>query len=184
MKKIDFKKKLKFLDKKNVIFVGHMGSGKSILVKHIAQNIKINHYDSDEEIVKYEKKSINQIFDLYGEKYFRKIEKQIILNLLEKENVIISLGGGSILSKEIRYKIKDSSFSVFLDTPLIILNERLLFTNKRPLLKNQNIKKKLKILDKERRKYYLNSDLIIKNEDSVRKSYIDFAKSFLKFNDK
>ena len=180
MKKLDFIKKLKFLDKKNVIFVGHMGSGKSMIVSYIAKNIKIKHYDSDIEIVKYEKKSINQIFNLYGEKYFRKIEEQTILNLLEKQNVIISLGGGSILSKKIRYKIKKNSFSVFLDTPLIILNKRLLFTNKRPLLKNQNIKKKLKILDKERRKYYLNSDLIIKNEDSIKKSYIDFVKSFFK----
>ena len=76
--------------------MGHMGSGKSLIGKIIAKQLGFQHLDSDLEIIKLTNKSINQIFEEKGEEYFRSVETKILLSLIEKENVIISLGGGSI----------------------------------------------------------------------------------------
>ena len=159
MKRSEITNKLKESDKKNIAIIGHMGSGKSLMGKIIAQQLNFNHLDSDLEIIKLTQKSINEIFNEKGEQYFRSIEKKTLLNLIEKKNVIISLGGGSILDKLIRDKLKKKSVTVFLDASLQILEKRLKNSFKRPLLKNIDIKRKLKELDFKRRKYYLQADI-------------------------
>ena len=73
MKSREFKNILKELEKKNLAIMGHMGSGKSVLGKLIAKKLNLKHLDSDKEIVKFTNLSINKIFEIHGEKYFRKI---------------------------------------------------------------------------------------------------------------
>ena len=185
MKRFEFKNKLKELKKNNIAFIGHMGSGKSLIGKILAENYEIQHIDSDQEIIKFSNKSINQIFEEKGEEYFRKIELKILLNLIEKENVIISLGGGSILSKQIRDKLKEKSITVFLDVNLEKLQQRLEKSDNRPLLKNINISKKIKELDTERRKYYLLADIRLENNNiTPLKTCKNFIKKFLNFHEK
>ena len=115
MKIMPFKKFLNKNNKENIAIIGHMGSGKSVFGKKIAHYFNVEHIDIDREISKYENSTINNIFLSKGETYFRKIETLIALDILEKKNVIISLGGGSILNKKTRDKIKKHSFSIFLD---------------------------------------------------------------------
>ena len=126
----------------------------------------------------YENKSINHIFLHKGEEYFRKIERKIVSELLNKINIIISLGGGSILDNKIRELLKKNSFSVYLEVDLNILKERLIKTKARPLLINVDILSKLKQLDLQRNKYYLNADLTINNSQSINKTLSDFIKYF------
>ena len=90
MKSSDFKKILKDLKKKNIAILGHIGSGKSLIGRKLAKKFDINHIDSDTEIIKSTKKSINEIFDEGGEDYFRKIENKILSNILQKKKIIIS----------------------------------------------------------------------------------------------
>ena len=163
MKRIDFKKILKDLNKKNVALIGHMGSGKSLIGKLISEKFNISHVDTDLEIVKYTKMSINEIFIQKGEKYFRDTESKIVKNLLLKNNIILSLGGGSILDPSIRGMLQKYSVTFFLDIKLTELEKRLKNTNKRPLLQNTNIMDKIKQLDSDRRKYYLLADIKIRN---------------------
>ena len=101
-----------------------------------------------------------------------------ISNMDNKKNVIISLGGGSILNKEIREALKIHSFSIFLDTKLTVLNQRLKRSKKRPLLKKGNILTTLKKLDKERRKHYLNADLYIENSLSLSNTFATLIDKF------
>ena len=96
MKSSEFKNIFKELNKRNIAIIGHMGSGKSIVGKMLAKQLDFQHIDSDQEIVKLTDKSINQIFEEKGEKYFRDVETKILFRLIEKENVVISLGGGAI----------------------------------------------------------------------------------------
>ena len=159
--------------------MGHMGSGKSIFGKKIAHYLNVELIDIDREISKYENSTINDIFLSKGEIYFRKIEALIALDILEKKNVIISLGGGSILNKETRDKIKKHSFSIFLDVDIYILNKRLKKSKNRPLLKDGNILTILQQLDKQRRKYYTNADFTIKNSSSVNAAFLSFQKKIL-----
>ena len=106
MENTNFKRKLSQLKKINVALIGHMGSGKSIIGKEISRKLNLKHFDSDDEISKFENKTILQIFETNNEEYFRKIEAQILIKLLNKMNSIISLGGGSILNSIIREKLK------------------------------------------------------------------------------
>ena len=172
------KKILNKINKKNIVILGHMGSGKSSFGKKIANQYNIEHIDSDNEISKFENATINDIFSLKGEAYFRKIESKIVLQILEKRNVVISLGGGSILKKEARVEINKQSFSVFLDVEINLLNKRLKKSKNRPLLKDGNILTTLKQLDSERRKHYLNADITIDNSSSLSKAFLNFKKFF------
>ena len=182
MEKSIFIKKLTNIRKKNVVLLGHMGSGKTLLAKKIASELKIAHYDSDQKIIELEKKSISEIFESEGEEYFRKIEEKVVLNLIQKKNIVVSLGGGSIINKNIRNMIKQSSFSIFLDVNLEKLVSRLSKSKNRPLLKNTNILNKLKDLDTKRRKYYLDSDAKLQNTGSISKTYMNFIDILSKIN--
>ena len=184
MKNHKFIKILNDLKKKNVAIMGHMGSGKSVIGKIIAKKNDLSHIDIDNEIVSLEGESINNIFSKYGEKYFRKIEKKVILSNIKKNNMIISLGGGSILDNLIRKELKKNSLTLFLDISISELTTRLIRSKNRPLLKNVNIKEKIKELDIDRRKYYLQADIIVKNATSPLETYKKFYFEFLKLNEK
>ena len=177
-------KNIKNIKQYNIALVGHMGSGKSILGKLIAKNLKLEHIDSDKLIVNRLKKSIDKIFEDNGEAYFRDIEEQIILDIEKKNNVVLSLGGGSILSSKIRKLLKKKFFSVFIDVNINILFERLKNTRQRPLLNNVNIIKKIKELDKQRRGYYLLSDIKLKNHSSIDSAIKEFNQKYEIFYEK
>ncbi|HJO13506.1 MAG: (d)CMP kinase [Pelagibacteraceae bacterium] len=184
MESLEFKNKLEELKKNNIAIIGHMGAGKSIVAKTLAKKIDFKHIDSDYEITRFAMKSINKIFQEKGEEYFRNIETEIVLKLIEKKNVILSLGGGTILSGLIRDKLKKNSITLFLDVSLLELEKRLKKSTKRPLLKNVDIAEKVKELDIVRRKYYLLSDITIKNTNSPIDTCKNFIKKFAYFHEK
>ena len=150
--------------KKNVCLIGIMGSGKTVIGKELSRILKLNFIDTDYEIEKNIGKSIKIIFEEHGETFFRNIEEEICLKVLEKRNSILSLGGGSILNRKIRNSIKSNSYSIFINVDLDIILKRLGNSKKRPLLNNENREEVLKNLYSERIKYYNQADLIIKND--------------------
>jgi len=154
---------LEKLGKKNICLIGLMGSGKSVIGKLLAQELRLRHYDSDKLIEKKLNKSINQIFTDQGESYFRNVEEDIVLSLMDKKSCVISLGGGSILSELTRKALFINSFSVYLKVDIEILYERLKKSKKRPLINNKDIKEKLIHLTQERKKYYRKANLIVNN---------------------
>ena len=171
---------LKNKNKKNISIIGLMGSGKSIVGKEISIIFGLKYYDSDAEIEKKMGKTINQIFEENGEKYFRYIEESVCLRLLNKKNSVISLGGGSVLNKKIRDTIKKNSYSIYLNVKIEELVKRLKNTKKRPLLKNVDIKKKIEEIFINRKKYYNKADLIIEN--SLKKNdTINIIKENIKY---
>ena len=154
------------INKKNVCIMGLMGSGKSIIGKDLSKYCNLKFYDTDKEIELITKKSINEIFEKDGETYFRKIEEKICLELLKKNNCIISLGGGTIINKKIRNAIKKNSYSIYLQVKLNNLESRLKLSKKRPLLnKIENKKETLEKLYYERRRFYEKADFTINNDD-------------------
>ncbi len=153
----------KTIGKKNICLIGLMGSGKSVIGKELAKLYKIKFFDSDSEIEKIAKKSINKIFLDDGEAHFRKLEENICSKLLDVNNCIIALGGGSIENLKIRKLIEKNSYSIYLKVDIKTLSNRLINTNKRPLLKNINKKKKLEELFRSRKEFYNMANLIIEN---------------------
>ncbi len=170
---------LEKLDKKNICLIGLMGSGKSLIGKILSKEFDLNYYDTDLLIEKKTNKSINKIFIDNGEKYFRKIEEDTVIDIVKNRNCVISLGGGAILSKKIRKALEFNSFTVFINVKIDILYERLKNSKKRPLLKNVNIKEKLNNLSKERIKYYRNANLIVDNSENS-KNTVSIIKNYLK----
>ena len=150
------------IKKKNICIMGFMGSGKSIIGKDLSKYLNLNFYDTDKEIERKTKKKINEIFEEQGESYFRDIEEKVCIEILTNDNCVISLGGGSIISKKIRKIIKKNSYSIYLQVRLNNLLTRLKFSRKRPLLNtNSNKIEIMQKLLKDRQKYYKKADLII-----------------------
>ena len=155
---------LSVINKKNICIMGLMGSGKSIIGKDLSKNLNLKFYDTDREIELITNKKISAIFKDEGESYFRDIEEKVCIEILNNDNCVISLGGGSIISKKIRKIIKKNSYSIYLQVTLNNLLNRLKFSRKRPLLNNNSNKSEiLRKLLKDRQKYYEKADLIIKN---------------------
>ena len=155
---------LSVINKKNICIMGLMGSGKSIIGKDLSKNLNLKFYDIDKEIELMTNKKISAIFKEEGESYFRDIEEKVCIEILTIDNCVISLGGGSIISKKIRKIIKKNSYSIYIQVTLNNLLNRLKFSRKRPLLnKNLNKKEILQNLFKDRQKYYEKADLIINN---------------------
>ena len=154
------------LKKKNICIIGLMGSGKSMIGKDLSKFLKLKFYDTDKEIEIKTNKSISAIFKEEGESYFRSIEEKICINLLDKNNCVISLGGGSIINSNIRNIITQNSFSIYLQVELNNLLNRLKSSQKRPLL-NQN-KNKIEILKNlyaKRRQFYEKADITVNNNN-------------------
>ena len=171
---------LSVINKKNICIMGLMGSGKSIIGKDLSKNLNLKFFDTDNEIELMTNKKISAIFKEEGESYFRDIEEKICIEILTIDNCVVSLGGGSIISKKIRKIIKKNSYSIYLQVKLDNLQNRLKFSRKRPLLnKNLNNSEILKNILKDRQKYYEKADLII-NNDGDRSQSLKEIKSQLK----
>ena len=158
------------IKKKNICIIGLMGSGKSIIGKDLSNYLNLKFYDTDKAIELETNKSINKIFEEDGELYFRTIEEKICLELLNHNNCLISLGGGSIINKKIREIIKKNSYSIYLQVKLNNLVNRLKSSKRRPLLnKVVNKEETLKNLYNARQKYYEKADLIVNNNNDKKK---------------
>ena len=154
------------LKKKNICIIGLMGSGKSMIGKDLSKFLKLKFYDTDKEIEIKTNKSISTIFKEEGESYFRSIEEKICVNLLDKNNCVISLGGGSIINSNIRNKISQNSFSIYLQVELNNLLNRLKSSQKRPLLNQKKNKIEiLKNLYAKRRQFYEKADITVNNNN-------------------
>jgi len=184
MKLAKLAKNIANMQKKNIALVGHMGSGKSILGKLISKQLNFNHVDSDKLIEKKTHKTINEIFQTKGEPYFRLIEENVILDTIYQNKLVLSLGGGSILSPKIRKALKDNFLTVFLDVDFTILSKRLIKSKYRPLINDKNIEDKIKELDAIRRKFYLLADITLKNHLTTDNAIVEFRKKYIEFYEK
>ena len=140
--------------KKNLILLGMMGVGKTTLGKLVAKNQDLEFIDTDANIEDKNSMTINEIFEQKGENFFRLEEKKEILNSLSKQDCVIALGGGAFMNKTIRESVLKNAISVWLDIDLKILNQRLKWNQKRPLLKKYNNQKKLDELYELRKNIY------------------------------
>ena len=137
----------------NIFLVGPMGSGKSSLGKKLAKSLDKKFIDTDKEIEKKENKTINEIFENNGEKYFREKEKEFLINIPNNLNMIIATGGGIVTNQENREKLKENKV-IFLNASIERQSKRTSKSDKRPLLKNVNRLKKLRELYDQRLELY------------------------------
>ncbi|MFT7253672.1 MAG: shikimate kinase [Paracoccaceae bacterium] len=123
---------------KTIVFVGMMGSGKTAIGKALAVKLQVPFRDSDAVIEDASCLSIAEIFDRYGEPFFRDKESKVIARLLEHAPCILSTGGGAWLSPENRAAIDKVAVSVWLKADVDLLWSRVRHKTTRPLLRTAN----------------------------------------------
>ena len=138
---------------RNIVFLGMMGSGKTSIGFLVSKKLKLDFYDVDHYIENKLKMKISNIFKNKGEKFFREYEEKITLELMKIKGIVVSLGGGAFLNKNIRNEILKYHFSFWLKLDSDILIKRIKNSTKRPLAYNiSDIE--LKNMIKERSKIY------------------------------
>ncbi len=166
----------------NIFIVGPMGSGKSTVGKIISDELFLSFFDTDEEIENRTGASIDWIFDLEGEEGFRKRESGVLEELVQKNSVVLSTGGGIILSENNRELLSSRGTVFYLATPISVQLERTAKDKDRPLLKNGDPGKILKQLHNKRKDLYESvSDYIVETENKssqqVASEIINLVKS-------
>ncbi len=116
-------------EKQNLVLIGMPSSGKTTLGKLLSKDFKKEFIDTDLEIVKKAGMEIPEIFEKYGEDYFRNLESEVIKELSLKQSLVIATGGGAVLRRENIEALNQNGKIVFIDRPL----EMLITTNDRPL---------------------------------------------------
>ena len=162
----------------NIFIVGPMGSGKSTVGKIISDELFLNFFDTDDEIEARTGASIDWIFDLEGEEGFRKRESEMLEEMVKKNSIVLSTGGGIVLSKINRELLSSRGTVFYLSTPISTQVERTSKDKDRPLLKNGDPNQILTKLHEERKDLYKNvSDHII---DTENKSSQEVAAEIIK----
>ena len=143
-----------------IVLVGLMGAGKTTLGRRIAPELGLPFIDSDSEVEKAAGCTIGEIFKNSGEKIFRDVERRVMLRLLSQSPAVIGSGGGSFMDVDTRNLIREKGTSIWLRADLELLYRRARRRTHRPLLNNDDPKKTLMRLMKERYADYQKADLI------------------------
>lgn len=134
----------------SIVLMGPPGAGKSTVGKYLAREMGLQLIDSDRVIEEREGRSISEIFLSDGEEGFRKIEKEVVLEILSADNSIIALGGGSILDVDVQKKLGSFERVIFLDVSISNAAPRVGFNKERPLLMGNPRQQWLALMEKRR----------------------------------
>ena len=159
----------------NVVFVGMPGSGKTSVGKATAKALGKQFVDLDKKIIEKAGMSIPEIFERFGEKRFREVEKQVVAEVGKGKGLIVSTGGGVVLDYGNYYSLKANGFIVYIDRGLDKLA-----TKGRPLSKNKEALEEMRLFRKP--KYEAFADVKVDNNagfyECVNKVVEVFNESF------
>lgn len=156
-----------------------MGAGKTSVGRKLAEKIDLAFTDADEEIIEAAGCSIEDIFELYGEKAFRDVEERVIFRLLDEGPQVLATGGGAFMNPKIRSRIEASGISVWLRADLDTLVRRTRRRAGRPLLKTSDPKATLQKLIDERYPVYADADIVIDSMDEGPEITVDIISDAL-----
>jgi len=145
----------------NIILVGFMGTGKSVVGKLLAKKLGRDFLELDELIEAKEKMPIRDIFEKKGEPYFRLVEKDVVKEARLRKNTVISAGGGAIIDEDNLRNLKTSGTIICLRASPDTILKRTKNIKTRPLLNVPEPKKQIEELLKKREPYYNKADFSI-----------------------
>ncbi|VAW95176.1 Shikimate kinase I [hydrothermal vent metagenome] len=146
----------------NIILVGPMGSGKTTIGRQLAKQLNMAFFDSDHEIEAKTGANIPLIFELEGEKGFRKRETTMLDELTQKNSVVLATGGGAVLAAENRKMLRQRGIVIYLSATTEQLWERTRLDKNRPLLQTGNPREKIDALLEQRDPLYKEiADIVI-----------------------
>jgi shikimate kinase len=146
----------------NLVLVGPMGAGKSVIGRRLAERFSLAFVDSDQAIVERTGASIASLFEHAGEAGFRDHERAVLQSVLSTPGHLISTGGGAVLNADSRREMREHGFVVYLRVSVASQLQRLQRDRSRPLLQRGDRERVLHELHAIREPLYRDvADLIL-----------------------
>jgi shikimate kinase len=153
------------LGRRSIVLVGMMGAGKSSVGRKLSNRLGLSFVDADNAIEEAHRMTIPEIFETYGEPYFRAGEAKVIARLLENGPQVLATGGGAFMNEDTRALIRKQGVSVWLKADFDILMRRIRRRADRPMLKTADPAATLKALMDIRYPVYATADVIVQSRD-------------------
>ena len=123
---------------KPIVLVGLMGAGKSTVGRRLAGRLALPFVDADAEIEAAAGMTVAEIFDRFGEAYFRDGERRVIARLIDGSPKVIATGGGAFVNADTRALILRQTTAIWLDADPVVLADRVRRRDTRPLLRGRD----------------------------------------------
>ncbi len=146
-----------------IVLVGLMGAGKTTVGRRLAAAVNLPFYDADEEIENSAGRSVEDIFEDFGEAAFREGERKVIARLLSGPKGVLATGGGAFMNDGTRALIRQKGLSIWLMADLDVLMERVALRDTRPILRQANPRKIMQNLMDKRYPVYAKADIHIES---------------------
>ena len=161
------------LNGRSVVLVGMMGAGKTSVGKRLAAKLGLPFVDADAEIEAGAQLTISEIFERFGEDYFREGERKVIARLLTSGPLVLATGGGAFMNATTRENIARHGLSIWLKPGFDVLLARVRKKSNRPLLKTADPEGTLRRLLEERSPVYALADFTIELRDVAHDSVVE-----------
>jgi shikimate kinase len=163
-----------------IFLIGMMGSGKSYWVDKLARKLKLPKYDLDSLIQNVEDRSIQQIFEESGEDHFRKMETIVLKWFADRDEYILSTGGGTPCFNGNMQWMNQEGLTIWLDEPVEVLLKRLIpEKSHRPLiskLSDKQLETYLEEKKEERRSFYSQAKCTLTGDDINERNLFSLIK--------
>jgi len=147
-----------------LVLVGMMGVGKSTIGRKLAQLLALPFADADDEIEKAAQMSVSEVFEQFGEAYFRDGERRVIQRLIEGGPSVIATGGGAFVQEDTRRLILERGIAIWLDCDVETLVDRVTRKDTRPLLRGGDPKEIVARLKTERETAYATAPIKVMSD--------------------
>lgn len=161
----------------NIFLIGFMGAGKSTVAAGLERMLEVERIEMDAAISRKQKMSIPEIFEEFGETYFRDLESNMLIELQKKSQTIVSCGGGIVMRPENAEHMKKHGRVVLLTAAPQTIYDRVKDSRERPILNNNmNVEFIEELMEKRREKYLATADVIIETDG---KSVVEICEEIL-----
>ncbi len=148
-----------------IFLIGFMGSGKSAISDYLCRNYGMEKIEMDQLISEREGMPITEIFARHGEAYFRNLETALLVELRDKENAVISCGGGTPMRENNVAEMKKHGKVVLLTASPQTIYDRVKNSHERPLLEgHMDVAFISNLMEQRREKYEAAADLVIQTD--------------------
>jgi shikimate kinase len=158
---------------KTVALVGMMGAGKTSLGRRLSARLEVPFRDADHEIESAASLTVSEIFEKFGEPYFRDGERRVILRLLGEAPHVLATGGGAYMDPMTRAAMKERALTIWLKAPVEFLVSRVKKRDTRPLLRDGDLKDTIEKLLAIREPVYAEADMTLDYDDGSHTSTMD-----------
>ena len=178
---------------KPLVIIGLMGAGKTRIGKQLASSIGLDFYDSDDEIEQAAGMPVSEIFERFGEAYFRDGERRVIERLVDESydassHYVIATGGGAIMTQETQELLLSKTHLVWVRADIDVMVERTARRDTRPLLKNGDPREILTTLMNKRYPVYEKADIVVESHngpvEAVMNQALDKIYNFLRYDNR